>query len=84
MGAPKVHLVQEEGEDLCVSNSIASAIFELGFVEEAAKIAAHGREKLARGTVNALKKVMIFALEVRPKSIGDRELYVSVFECLGA
>ena len=69
MGAPKVHFVQEEGEDLCVSNLLASALFELGFVEEAAKIAAYGREELARGTVNALKKVMTFASEVLPKWI---------------
>jgi hypothetical protein len=69
MGAPKVHFVQEEGEDLCVSNSLASALFKLGFVKEAAKIAAYGREELSRGTVNALKKVMPFALEVLPKWI---------------
>lgn len=66
-GAPKVHFVQNEGEDLCVSNSFASALFELGFVNEATKIAEYGKEKLAQGTVNALKKVMTYASEVLPK-----------------
>ena len=67
IGAPKVHFGQNEGEDLCVSNSFASALFELGFVNEATKIAEYGKEELAHGTVNALKKVMTFASEVLPK-----------------
>ena len=62
-----MHFVQNEGEDLCVSNSFASALFELGFVNEATKIAEYGKEKLAQGTVNALKKVMTYASEVLPK-----------------
>ncbi len=69
MAAPKVHFVQEEGEDLCVSNLLASALFKLVFVVGAAKITAYGREELAQGTVNALKKVMTFASEVLPKWI---------------
>jgi hypothetical protein len=61
-GAPKVHFVQEEGEYLCT-------LSKLGFVVEAAKIAAYGREELAQGTVNTIKKVMMFASEVLPKWI---------------
>ena len=64
-----MHFVQDQGEDLCVSNSLASALFELGFAVEATKIASYGKEELARGTVNALKKVMTFASEVLPKWI---------------
>ncbi len=52
-----------------MSNFLASALFELGFVKEAAKIAAYGREELAQRFVNALKKVMAFASEVLPKWI---------------
>ena len=68
-GVPKVHFVQEEGKDLCVSHLLASAIFELGFVVQAAKFATCGREELTQGIVNALKKVMAFASDVLPKWI---------------
>ena len=61
IGAPSVRFVQEHNQDLCVSNSLASAFYNVGFHDEATKIAMFGQRKLAGGTVNALEKVVSYA-----------------------
>ena len=55
-GAPPVQFVQSEGEDLCVSKSLASVLHALGFVKVAESINYYGEGQLRGGTVYALRK----------------------------
>jgi hypothetical protein len=66
VGAPRIRFMQEENEDLCVSNSIASAFDTLGFDKEAWIIAEFGKAHMAGGTVDALDNVVQFARDVLP------------------
>jgi hypothetical protein len=68
-GAPTIKYVQGSNEDLCISNSLASAFHNLGFVEEARQIAEFGRDNCLGGTVDALEKVTTFANKVLPNWI---------------
>jgi hypothetical protein len=60
-GAPPVQFVQSEGEDLCVSKSLASALHALGFVKVSESINYYGEGQLRGGTVDALRKVGQYA-----------------------
>ena len=68
-GAPKVNFPQSDGQDLCVSKSLASALYALGFHEEASKIDAFGMSDLQGGAVDAFGKVSGFAKGVLPSWI---------------
>ncbi|KAI2502762.1 hypothetical protein MHU86_11666 [Fragilaria crotonensis] len=59
--APQVHFVQSEGEDLCVSKSLASALYAIGFDNAAKSINHFGESHLRGGTVDAIRKVGQFA-----------------------
>ena len=54
--APKVHFVQsEDGDDLCVSKSLASALYALeDFKEEATRLNKYGERDLKGGTLDAI------------------------------
>jgi hypothetical protein len=55
--APSVYFVQLEGEDLCVSKSLASALYVIGFEGAAGAINHYGESQLRGGTVDAIQKV---------------------------
>jgi hypothetical protein len=63
-GAPLIRFVQEKDQDLCVSNSLASVVDNLGFHEAATLIVAFGKRVLAGGSVDAIDKVVHFATSV--------------------
>jgi hypothetical protein len=65
-GAPRVHFPQTDGQDLCVSKSLASALYLLGFQEEAFRIEENGITDLQGGAVDAFGKVICFAKTVFP------------------
>ena len=65
-GAPRVHFVQNDGEDLCVSKSFSSALYAIGFVDEAVGINNYGETQLRGGTVDAIGKVGEFAKSLLP------------------
>ena len=73
VGAPTVRFVQDSNQDLCISNSLASVFYNLGFHNEATDIAKYGRSKIAGGAVNALEKVSKFASSILPKWIQPKE-----------
>ena len=54
-------------EDLCVSNSLASALFNIGFRTQAEEIVKFGKREVAGGTVDALDKVVKFACSILPR-----------------
>ena len=60
-GAPTLNFVQDNNEDLCVSNSLASAIYNIGFCKAATDIFNFGKCVRAGGSVNTLEKVIKFA-----------------------
>ena len=74
LGAPKVHFNQTDGKDLCVSKSLASALFSIGFHEEATAIDAFGEEIMKGAVVDALEKVKVQARAVLPSWIVIRRL----------
>lgn len=59
--APRVQFVQSEGEDLCVSKSLASALHAIGFVKVAESLNQYGESQLRGGTVDAVRKVGQYA-----------------------
>ena len=63
---PALKYVQEEGLDLCVSKSFASALFALGFEDEAHKINEFGEDILGGAVVNALVCVVEFSKTILP------------------
>ena len=65
-GAPRVRFSQTDGQDLCVSKSLASALDALGFQEEASHIDGFGISYLQGGAVEAFGKVTRFAKTVLP------------------
>ena len=58
IGAPKVHFNQSDGKDLCVSKSLASALYSIGFSKEAVEVDLFGEEIMKGAVVNALEKVI--------------------------
>jgi hypothetical protein len=65
-GAPSIRFIQSEGRDLCVSKSLASALFAIGFVKEAEIIDEFGEKNLAGNVVDAFQKVKQKAVSVLP------------------
>jgi len=68
-GAPKVHFNQSNGKDLCVSKALASALYTIGFQEEATAIDSFGEEIFKLAVVNALEMVKEHARNVLPSWI---------------
>ncbi len=68
-GAPKVNFPQSDGQDLCVSKLLASALYALDFHKEASKINAFGMSGLQEGAPDAFSKVSGFAKGVLPSWI---------------
>ncbi len=66
-GAPPVRCTQKDGKDLCVSKSLASALFPLGFEKEAEEIVLFGEETLKGAVVYVLDCVMQYARTILPK-----------------
>ncbi|KAI2497518.1 hypothetical protein MHU86_16972 [Fragilaria crotonensis] len=66
IGAPAIQFVQSEGKDLCVSKSLASAFFALGWHDDASKIDAFGEEILKGAVVDALRRVVKHARTLLP------------------
>jgi hypothetical protein len=73
-GAPAVHFNQTDGKDLCVSKSLASALFSIGFHEEASIIDNFGEEILRGAVVDALENVVNHARSILPSWIVIRRL----------
>jgi hypothetical protein len=56
--APKVHFVQIDGDDLCVSKLLAIALYSLdNFKEEDTRLNEYGERDLKGGTVDAIKRL---------------------------
>ena len=68
-GSPRVHFNQTDGKDLCASKSLASALFAIGFMEEAAAINSFGEEILKGAAVDAFENVVKHARAVLPRWI---------------
>ena len=56
IGGPTVEFVQSEGKDLCVSKSLASAFYALGWHEQSFKIDEYGKEVLKGLALQALDR----------------------------
>ncbi len=69
IGAPNVHFNQSDGKDLCVSKSLASALYSIGFTKEAVEVDSFGEEIMEGAVVNALEKVVFHARTVLPSWI---------------
>jgi hypothetical protein len=63
-GAPRACFSQTDGQDLCVSKSLAFALYLLGFQEEAFRIEAYRITDFQDGAVDAFGKVIPFAKTV--------------------
>jgi hypothetical protein len=63
-GAHRVRFSRTDGQDLCVSKSLALALFSLGFQEEAFRIEAYRISDLQGGAVDGFGKVIRFAKTV--------------------
>ena len=74
IGAPAIQFVQSEGKDLCVSKSLASEFFALGWHEDASKIDAFGEEILKGAVVDALRRVVKHARSLLPTLIVIQKL----------
>lgn len=74
IGAPAIQFVQSEGKDLCVSKSLASAFFALGWHDDASKIDAFGEEILKGAVVDALRRVVKHARTLLPTWIVIQKL----------
>ena len=73
--APKVHFVQSDGDDLCASKSLASALYALdNFKEEATRLNEYGETDLKGGTVDAVRKVSLYAHALLPRWIQRKGL----------
>ena len=57
IGSPTVKFVQSEGKDLCVSKSLASAFYALGWHEQSFKIDEYGEEVLKGLVLQALDRI---------------------------
>ena len=68
-GAPALRFVQSDGKDLCVSKSLASAFFALGWETEANAIDAFGEEIMKGAVVDAVNRVRDHARQLFPSWI---------------
>ncbi len=55
--ARPVYFVQLDGEDLCVSTSLASVLYAIGFEGAAEAINHYGESQMREGTVDVIQKV---------------------------
>ncbi len=69
-----MHFNQTDGKDLCVSKSLASALYSIGFTKEAVEVDSFGEEIMKGAVVNALKKVVLHAGTVLPSWIVIRSI----------
>jgi hypothetical protein len=74
LGAPDVQFNQTDGKDLCVSKSLASALFSIGFYEEACAIDNFGEAIMKGAVVDALENVTAHARTILPSWILIRSL----------
>ena len=73
-GAPILQYRQSAGQNLCVSKSFASALFAIGFAEEAKIINAFGEDNLAGNVTNALIQIQKKAISVLPRWLQPRKM----------
>ena len=66
-GAPPIDYNQKDGKDLCVSKSLASALYPIGFENEAEEIDFYGEEILKHAFVDSLDCVMQHASNILSK-----------------
>jgi hypothetical protein len=64
IGAPKVNFNQSHGKDLCVSKSLASALYSIGFIKEAVEVDSFGEEIMKGAVMSALYRVIQHAKTV--------------------
>ena len=62
--APVVHFRQSDGQDLCVSKSLASVLHALQYESAATAVNDYGEE--IRGTINVIKKIGNYAKQLLP------------------
>jgi hypothetical protein len=74
IGAPKVNFNQSDGKDLCVSKSLASALYSIGFTNEAFKVNSFGEEITKGAVVNALYRVFQHAKTILTSCIVIRSI----------
>ena len=74
IGAPNVKFNPSDGKDLCVSESLASALYAIGFTDKAIAIDLFGEEIMKGAVVNALEKVIQHARTVLPSWIAIRSI----------
>ena len=67
--SPRMHFLQSEGQDLCVSKSLASAFFALGWPEVSEKIDAFGENILKGKVVMGLERVVQESKKILPRWI---------------
>jgi hypothetical protein len=67
IGGPTVKFVQSEGKDLCVSKSLASAFYALGWREQSFKIDEYGEEVLKGLVLQALDCIAIYTKTLFPR-----------------
>ena len=72
--APPVIYTQATGRDLCVPKALASVLYQLGFKNEASRVDLYGEQHLNGGTVDALRKVFVFATKVLPSFVQGTNL----------
>ena len=65
-GALPIQYNHQDGKDLCVSKSLVSALYPLGFEIEAEEIDFYGKEILKGAVVDALDRVMQHARKILP------------------
>lgn len=65
--APRVYFTQDDDQDLCVPKALASALFAIGFTNEAKAINNYGEENLSGSVVDAFQKVVKEAIRILPK-----------------
>jgi hypothetical protein len=58
IGARKVNFNQSDGKDLCVSKSLALALYSIGFTKEAFEVDSFGEKIMKGAVVNALYRVI--------------------------
>ena len=72
--APRVVYTQATGRDLCVPKAFASVLYQLGFKKEASQVDLYGEQHLNGGTVDALRKVFVFATKILPSFVQGTNL----------
>ena len=69
IGTPKVNFNQSDGKELCVSKSLASVLYSIGFTKEAFEVDSFGEEIMKGTVVKALYRVIKHVKTVLPSWI---------------